>query len=126
MVPFHICPKSFGDNHLWFLWCSIILYSIYLVFSPMEIYHHLHDPANKDSLIWTFFEWFSPLMWWSKEFAKIVGHQNLWKMKEEVVKTMSIFISNKLYFFFIRRIIFFGHKTSAMNGAYWHTLPLNK
>ncbi|KAL5832316.1 hypothetical protein ACOSQ4_017670 [Xanthoceras sorbifolium] len=37
---------TFTHNTLWYLWCLSLIYSHYVAFPLMDLYHHLHEPEN--------------------------------------------------------------------------------
>ncbi|KAL5860655.1 hypothetical protein ACOSQ4_001951 [Xanthoceras sorbifolium] len=54
ITPFLICSYHFSQNTLWYLWCLSVLYSHPIVLPLMQTSQHLHDPSNKNSLLWNF------------------------------------------------------------------------
>ncbi|KAL5855377.1 hypothetical protein ACOSQ4_005179 [Xanthoceras sorbifolium] len=66
----------------------------------IQLYQHLHDPTNQDSLIWTFLQWFLPLSTWRQDLTKLMGNHNIWKMDDHMSnKITCIFIFHRPYMF---------------------------
>ena len=53
--------RDITEDKLWYLWCLTVLYATKLIFLVQAIFGHLTDQTKAHSLLWTLFEWFSPL-----------------------------------------------------------------
>ena len=78
------------EDELWYLWCLIVLYATKIVFPVQYVLRHLFDPSQASSILWTLFEWFSPLSWWHK-------HLNILPKSEGDLYT-TVFIVHRPYF----------------------------
>ena len=91
--------RDITEDELWYLWCLIVLYATKLIFHVQAIFRHLTDPTRAHSLLWTLFEWFSPLSWWRKQLSLIINHHHLNLLPDqEGEQFTSIFIVYHLYF----------------------------
>ena len=68
---------SIIEDELWYLWCLTVLYATKIIFPVQYILCHLFDPSQTSSLLWTLFEWFSPLSWWRKQLQSICDKNHL-------------------------------------------------
>ena len=76
-----------------------MLYATKLVFPIQSTFRHLTDPTQDHSLLWTLFEWFSPLSWWRKQLSLIVNHHHLNLLpNQEGEQFTSVFIIHRPYF----------------------------
>ena len=84
---------------MWYLWYLTVLYSTKLVFPVQAMSRRLIDPTQAHSLLWTLFEWFSPLSWWRKQLNLIINHHYLNLLSDqEGEQFTSIFIIHSPYF----------------------------
>ncbi|KAH9716855.1 hypothetical protein KPL71_021598 [Citrus sinensis] len=54
---------SICEDELWYMWCLTTLYATKLVFPIKPVLTHLTNPEFSPDLLWTLFEWYSPLTW---------------------------------------------------------------
>ena len=52
---------SICEDELWYMWCLTALYATKLVFPIKPVLTHLTTPEFSPDLLWTLFEWYSPL-----------------------------------------------------------------
>ena len=91
--------RDITKEEMWYLWCLTILYGTKLVFHVQAMFRCLTDPIQAHSLLWTLFEWVSPLSWWSKQLSLIINHHHLnLHLDQEGEQFTSIFIIHRPYF----------------------------
>ena len=90
---------SISEDELWYMWCLTTLYAIKLVFPIKPILTHLTTPEFSWDLLWTLFEWYSPLTWWRKQRKHLCTFHGLNKMSEQEANMWTTaFIVHRPYF----------------------------
>ncbi|KAH9734797.1 hypothetical protein KPL71_017510 [Citrus sinensis] len=74
---------SISEDELWYMWCLTTLYATKLVFPIKPVLTHLTTPDFSPDLLWTLFEWYSPLTWWRKQLQHLCTFHGLDKMPEQ-------------------------------------------
>ncbi|KAH9680130.1 hypothetical protein KPL71_026428 [Citrus sinensis] len=90
---------SISEDELWYMWCLTTLYATKLVFPIRPVLTHLTTPEFSPGLLWTLFEWYSPLTWWRKQLQHLCTFHGLNKMPEqEANRWTTVFIVHRPYF----------------------------
>ncbi|KAH9769385.1 hypothetical protein KPL71_011979 [Citrus sinensis] len=71
---------SISEDELWYMWCLTTLYATKLVFPIRPV---LTTPEFSPDLLWTLFEWYSPLTWWRKQLQHLCTFHGLDNMPEQ-------------------------------------------
>ncbi|KAH9704967.1 hypothetical protein KPL70_011686 [Citrus sinensis] len=90
---------SISEDELWYMWCLTTLYATKLVFPIKPVLTYLTTPEFSPDLLWTLFEWYSPLTWWRKQLQQLCTFHGLDKMPEQEANMWTTaFIVHKPYF----------------------------
>ncbi|KAH9801875.1 hypothetical protein KPL71_001187 [Citrus sinensis] len=90
---------SISEDELWYMWCLTTLYATKLVFPIKPILTHLTTPEFSPDLLWTLFEWYSPLTWWHQQLQHLSTFHGLDKMSaQEANMWTTSFIVHRPYF----------------------------
>ncbi|KAH9671249.1 hypothetical protein KPL70_017290 [Citrus sinensis] len=90
---------SISEDELWYMWCLTTLYSTKLVFPIKPVLTHLTTPEFSPDLLWTLFEWYSPLTWWRQQLQHLSTFHGLDKMSaQEANMWTTAFIVHRPYF----------------------------
>ncbi|KAH9801824.1 hypothetical protein KPL71_001170 [Citrus sinensis] len=71
---------SISEDELWYMWCLTTLYATKLVFPIKPVLTHLTTPEFSPDLLWTLFEWYSPLTWWRQQLQHLSTFHGLDKI----------------------------------------------
>ena len=74
---------TISEDELWYMWCLTTLYATKLVFPIKPVLSHLTTPEFAPDLLWTLFEWYSPLTWWRQQLQHLCTFHGLDKMPEQ-------------------------------------------
>ena len=87
------------EDELGYIWCLTILYATKLIVPVTATLEHLLNPDKATSLIWTLFEWFSPIPWWRQKLQQLSQVHNLERMPSFEAKIWTtVFIIHRPYF----------------------------
>ncbi|KAH9769574.1 hypothetical protein KPL71_012060 [Citrus sinensis] len=90
---------SISEDELWYMWCLTTLYATKLVFPIRPVLTHLTTPEFSSDLLWTLFEWYSPLTWWRKQLQHLFTFHGLDKIPEQEANMWTtVFIVHRPYF----------------------------
>ncbi|KAH9668421.1 hypothetical protein KPL70_021414 [Citrus sinensis] len=90
---------SIFEDELWYMWCLTTLYATKLVFPIKPVLTHLTTPEFSPDLLWTLFEWYSPLTWWRQQLQHLSTFHGLDKMSaQEANMWTTAFIVHMPYF----------------------------
>ncbi|KAH9686156.1 hypothetical protein KPL70_014259 [Citrus sinensis] len=90
---------SISEDELWYMWCLTTLYATKLVFPIKPVLTHLTTPEFSPDLLWTLFEWYSPLTWWRQQLQHLSTFHGLDKMSaQEANMWTTAFIVHRPYF----------------------------
>ncbi|KAH9780711.1 hypothetical protein KPL71_008183 [Citrus sinensis] len=90
---------SISEDELWYMWCLTTLYATKLVFPIRPVLAHLTTPEFSPDLLWTLFEWYSPLTWWRKQLQHLCTFHGLDNMPEQEANMWTtVFIVHRPYF----------------------------
>ncbi|KAH9658046.1 hypothetical protein KPL70_023335 [Citrus sinensis] len=90
---------SISEDELWYMWCLTTLYATKLVFPIKPVLTHLTTPEFSPDLLWTLFEWYSPLTWWRKQLQHLCTFHGLDNMPEQEANMWTtVFIVHRPYF----------------------------
>ncbi|KAH9649259.1 hypothetical protein KPL70_025917 [Citrus sinensis] len=90
---------SISEDELWYMWCLTTLYATKLVFPIKPVLTHLTTPEFSPDLLWTLFEWYSPLTWWRQQLQHLSTFHGLDKMSaQESNMWTAAFIVHRPYF----------------------------
>ncbi|KAH9668396.1 hypothetical protein KPL70_021399 [Citrus sinensis] len=99
LIGLTLCSLSISEDELWYMWCLTTLYATKLVFPIKPILTHLTTPEFSPDLLWTLFEWYSPLTWWHKQLQDLCTFHGLDKMPEQEANMWTtVFIVHRPYF----------------------------
>ncbi|KAH9686106.1 hypothetical protein KPL70_014233 [Citrus sinensis] len=90
---------SISEDELWYMWCLTTLYATKLVFPIKPVLTHLTTPEFSPDLLWTLFEWYSPLTWWRKQLQHLCTFHGSDNMPEQEANMWTTaFIIHRPYF----------------------------
>ncbi|KAH9752104.1 hypothetical protein KPL71_014563 [Citrus sinensis] len=98
-VGLTLSSLSISEDELWYMWCLTTLYATKLVFPIRPVLTHLTTPEFSPDLLWTLFEWYSPLTWWRKQLQHLCTFHGLDNMPEQEANIWTtVFIVHRPYF----------------------------
>ncbi|KAH9724631.1 hypothetical protein KPL70_007559 [Citrus sinensis] len=99
LIGLTLSSLSISEDELWYMWCLTTLYATKLVFPIKPVLTHLTTPEFSPDLLWTLFEWYSPLTWWRQQLHHLYTFHGLDKMPKQEANMWTIaFIVHRPYF----------------------------
>jgi len=94
-----LMDEVFTKADMWYLWCTTVLFKYPVIFPTFKAIEYVMDSTNKNTLLWKFLSWYSPIHWWKEQIDKELSKYNVWKLdKEQTDHFVFIFTIHRPYF----------------------------